>query len=363
MKSPDDDGEQPSRFLEELGVTIEHQDGRPPRPLSLGGLVAELRRNAADPLVTPALREAAARRLAALAAEEVDGRQLVPAADPSTWWGTRSATRSVEPIRDPERPVPISASMLESILVCPAQWFFEREAGGVSAVHQSANLGQVLHALAERVAHGELPAEVDPLMAEVEAIWDRLAFRTPWSRQRELARIRKAVGRFVQWHTANPRELLGAEQRFQSVVDVDGRPVMLTGFADRLEIDDAGRVVVVDFKSARTPPDRARRRRPTSSSRSTSTPSTRVPSTRRPAGRSRPVAPSWCSSASTTTPRSPRCRASRPTTTPAPSAWSCAPVWPVPPSSSATRPSPPWPASTAATARSSPSAPPRARGA
>ena len=254
VTSPEDDGEQPSRFLEELGVTVEHQDGRPPRPLSLAGLVAELRRHAADPSISPALQHAAARRLSALASEDVDGRQLVPAADPSTWWGTRSATRSVEPIRDADRPVPVSASMLESILRCPAQWFFEREAGGVSAVHQSANLGQVLHALAERVAHGELPAEVDPLMAEVEAIWDRLAFRTPWSRQRELARIRKAVGRFVQWHLDNPRELLGAEQRFQSVVDVDGRPVMLTGFADRLEIDDAGRVVVVDFKSARTPP-------------------------------------------------------------------------------------------------------------
>jgi ATP-dependent exoDNAse (exonuclease V) beta subunit len=254
VRSPDDDGEQPSRFLEELGVTIDHHDGRPPRPLSLGGLVAELRRTAADPAVSAPLREAAARRLAALAAEEVGGRQLVPTADPSTWWGTRSATRSVRPIRDPDRPVPISASMLESILVCPAQWFFEREAGGVSAVHQSANLGQVLHALAERVAVGDLPAEVEPLMAEVEAVWDRLAFRTPWSRQRELARIRKAVARFVRWHLDNPREFLGAEERFQSVVDVDGRPVLLTGFADRLEIDDAGRVVVVDFKSSRTAP-------------------------------------------------------------------------------------------------------------
>jgi RecB family exonuclease len=121
-------------------------------------------------------------------------------------------------------------------------------------VHQSANLGQVLHALAERVASGDLPAEVAPLMAEVEAIWDRLAFRTPWSRQRELARIGKAVARFVQWHRDNPREVLGAEQRFQAVVDVDGRPVMLTGFADRLEIDDDDRVVVVDFKSSRAAP-------------------------------------------------------------------------------------------------------------
>ncbi|KRE95289.1 DNA helicase UvrD [Nocardioides sp. Soil774] len=254
VRSPDDDGEQPSRFLEELGVTIDHQDGRPPRPLSLAGLVAELRRTAADPETSLPLREAAARRLAALAAEEVDGRPLVPSADPSTWWGTRSSTRSVTPIRDPAQPVPISASMLESILLCPAQWFFEREAGGVSAVHQSANLGQVLHALAERVAHGELPCEVEPLMSEVEAIWDRLAFRTPWSRQRELARIRKAVGRFVQWHLANPRQVLGAEERFRTAIEVEGREVLLTGFADRLEVDDAGRVVVVDFKSARAAP-------------------------------------------------------------------------------------------------------------
>jgi ATP-dependent exoDNAse (exonuclease V) beta subunit len=353
VRSPDDDGEQPSRFLEELGVTIEHQDGRPPRPLSLGGLVAELRRTASDPDASSPLREAAARRLAALAAEEVDGRQLVPSADPSAWWGTRSATRSVQPIRDPERPVPISASMLESILVCPAQWFFEREAGGVSAVHQSANLGQVLHALAERVAGGELPAEVEPLMTEVEAIWDRLAFRTPWSRQRELARIRKAVARFVRWHLDNPREVLGAEQRFQSVVEVDDRPVTLTGFAEWSS----------STSRARGPHPPVRPSRPTSSSPSTSTPSTPAPSTRRPGARSPPVAPSWCSSASTTTRRAPGCRASRPTRTTVPSVPSCAPGSPAPPTWCAPRPSRPRPDPTAATAPSSPSARPAARGA
>ncbi|UUZ58177.1 hypothetical protein [Nocardioides sp. B-3] len=31
--------------------------------------------------------------------------------------------------------------MLESLMTCPAQWFFAREAGGVSAAHRAANSG------------------------------------------------------------------------------------------------------------------------------------------------------------------------------------------------------------------------------
>lgn len=254
VRSPEDDGDQPSRFLDELGVTVEHHDGRPPRPLSLGGLVAELRRTVADPDAGPMLRQAAARRLAALAAEQVDGRPLVPTADPSTWWGTRRASRSVEPLGDPARPVPVSASMLESMSVCPAQWFLSREAGGIAVVHQAANLGQVLHALAERVAREELPADVEVLMAQVDAVWDRLAFRTPWSRKREHERIRQAVTRFVDWHRSSRRELLDVEVRFRTQVDVAGDRVTLHGYADRLEIDADGRVVVVDFKTGRRAP-------------------------------------------------------------------------------------------------------------
>ena len=207
----------------------------------------------------------------------------MPAADPSTWWGTRSATRSVQPIRDPERPVPVSASMLESILLCPAQWFFEREAGGVSAVHQSANLGQVLHALAERVAPGELPAEVEPLMAEVEAIWDRLAFRTPWSRQRELARIRKAVGRFVRWHLDNPRESSpprsGSRASSRSRAARCCSPGSPTGSRSTTTAAWWWSTSRAPAPHRPAPPSPA-----TSSSPSTSTPSTPAPSTRRPVG-------------------------------------------------------------------------------
>jgi superfamily I DNA/RNA helicase/RecB family exonuclease len=258
VASPEDDGEQPSRFLGELGLDVTHVKGRPARPLSLAGLVSELRRTLSDPGTSEALRRAAARRLARLSREAVGQRPLVPQADPSAWWGTRALSRSSLPVRDPERPVPVSASLLESVMACPAQWFFRDEAGGIERAHQEANLGQLLHALAERVARGELttgPGDVAELMEHVDAVWDRLHFRTPWSKAREHERVRRALTRFLEWHYADKRELVGTEERFSTVVDLpDGERVQLTGYADRLELDTDGHVVVVDLKTGRNAP-------------------------------------------------------------------------------------------------------------
>ncbi len=265
VKSADDEGDQPSRFLTDLfpldvvrerrdSLPIHHRAGRPKRPLSLGGMVAELRRVLADPSSPEPLREAAARRLARLAGEGVG------IADPGSWWGTRSSSFSTQPVREADQPVPVSASMLESVLTCPMAWFLEREAGGAGASHQSANLGQLVHALAERVATGDLEPELETLMEHVDAVWGRLAFRTPWSSAREHERVREGLRKFLAWHSGNPRELIGTEARFSAEVDLpaDGdRPaerVRLTGYADRLELDAEGRVVVVDLKTGRAAP-------------------------------------------------------------------------------------------------------------
>jgi ATP-dependent exoDNAse (exonuclease V) beta subunit len=260
VASPEDDGDQPSRFIHELGVSVEAVEGRPARTLSLGGLVSELRRTTADPAVSPALRQAAARRLAGLAAETAGDRALVPMADPSTWWGTRAATRSVQPLRDPDRPMPVSASLLDGISTCPTQWFLAREAGGITRSHQSANLGEIVHALAQRIAAGELEVTpdasgVETLMQHVGEVWDRMEFRTPWARARELERTRAALARFLAWHAGNSRTVIGIEQEFRAVVDLpDGEQIRLSGYADRLELDADGRVVVVDLKTTRAKP-------------------------------------------------------------------------------------------------------------
>jgi RecB family exonuclease len=82
-----------------------------------------------------------------------------------------------------------------------------------------------------------------------------LEFRTPWAKARELDRIRSALARFLVWHHANTRTVVAVEEPFRAVLELpDGERVALGGYADRLELDSDGRVVVVDLKTGRTKP-------------------------------------------------------------------------------------------------------------
>ena len=254
VRSPDDEGEQPSRFLHELGWTPLHKVGRPSRPLSLHGLVAELRRTVADPDKPDVLRRAAASRLARLAQTEVNGRPVAPQADPATWWGMRRVSRSERPLRQPDSPVAVSASMLQALLDCPAKWFLEREAGGERVTTSSQGFGTVVHAIADRLARGELSPD-DDLMALVDEVWDQMDFRTPWSRGREREAVEAALHRYVEWDAAEQRTLLGTEARIDVETTLpDGQVVRLHGYADRLELDADGKVWVVDLKTGKYHP-------------------------------------------------------------------------------------------------------------
>jgi RecB family exonuclease len=236
-----------------------HLVGRPSRPLSLDGLVAELRRTAADPDQAVALRDAAARRLARLCLERGPAGALVPHADPGRWWGLRARSVADRPLRPTDQPVTLSASALEGLLACPVKWFLEREAGGVAPSSASQAFGQVVHALADRVAKGDFADSVDPLpelMAHVDRVWAQIPFRTPWSRAKERAEVEEALRRFLDWHRRpGARTVLATEQHLAAEVPLpDGQRVRLNGYADRLELDDQGQVVVVDLKTSKQPP-------------------------------------------------------------------------------------------------------------
>jgi ATP-dependent exoDNAse (exonuclease V) beta subunit len=274
VASPEDEGEQPSRFVDELAAAAQadgaagyvrhsHLQGRPQRPLSLTGLVADLRRSLSDPGASTALRRAAADRLAVLATASHRGTPLVAAADPGQWWGTRARSVCATPVERPDEPVTLSASSLDAILTCPAKWFLERKAGGEMPSSQSQGFGLVVHTLADRVAKGEVGTADAPreevlaeLMGHVDSVWGRLAFRTPWSRSRERAEVEAALGRFLDWHTApGARTVVATEQHLTAEVTLpDGQQVRLNGYADRLELDEQGRVVVIDLKTSKYPP-------------------------------------------------------------------------------------------------------------
>ncbi|WP_435811354.1 ATP-dependent helicase [Streptomyces termitum] len=258
VKAPAEDGDQPSRFLTELGVEPREVPGRPRRPLAVSALVAELRATTVDPAASPALRDAAVRRLADLAAlADEDGQPLVPAAHPDRWWGLYEPTRSEVPLRDRDRPVALSPSALESLTsTCSLQWFLGREVKAAEPASAAQGFGNVVHVLADEVASGRTPADLDVLMARLDTVWDALAFDAPWKSAQEKAHARVALERFLNWHVMDRGERTPAasEHGFDVTLEAGEYQVRIRGSMDRVETDGQGRAYVVDFKTGKSAP-------------------------------------------------------------------------------------------------------------
>jgi len=249
----DEEGERPSRFLSELGVPIEEHLDRVARPLSLPSLVAALRRTAVDPAKSAAARRAAASRLARLAAAvDEGGRPLAPAAHPDRWWGMKQVTSSATPVHPEGKPVPLSGTSLSGLDECPLRWFLEHEVHAQSAASSAMGFGGVVHALADEVATGRTPADLDVLMSRLDTVWGQLAYDAPWQSVQQHEQAREALRRFLAWHAAaRGRELVATEVGFAIELDVPGGTVLLRGFMDRVELDTGGRVHVVDLKTGK----------------------------------------------------------------------------------------------------------------
>ncbi|MCB5169334.1 ATP-dependent helicase [Streptomyces bambusae] len=278
VKAPAEDGDQPSRFLAELGVEPKDVAGRPRRPLAVSALVAELRATTVDPAASPALRDAAARRLATLAAlADEDGQPLVPAAHPQRWWGLYQPTRSSVPLRDRRQPVALSGSALDQLANnCSLQWFLGREVKADAPATAAQGFGNVVHVLADEVASGRTPADLAVLMERLDSVWDALAFDAPWKSRQEKENARAALERFLRWHVSDRagRTTVATEHEFDVTLEAGtgSRPdadsgdhsdgtdgtiqVRIRGSMDRVETDPQGRAYVVDFKTGKSAPTR-----------------------------------------------------------------------------------------------------------
>ncbi|MFJ3528693.1 ATP-dependent helicase [Streptomyces sp. NPDC090132] len=258
VKAPADDGDQPSRFLTELGVEPRDVTGRPRRPLAVAALVAELRATTVDPDASDALREEAARRLARLAAlTDDEGQPLVPSAHPYRWWGLYEPTRSAVPLRDRDQPVALSGSALDQLAnTCALQWFLGREVKADAPATAAQGFGNVVHVLADEVASGRTPADLAVLMERLDSVWDGLVFDAPWKSQQEKEQARVALERFLRWHVMDRtgRTPAASEHDFDVTLEAGEYEVRIRGSMDRVERDADGRAYVVDFKTGKQSP-------------------------------------------------------------------------------------------------------------
>ncbi|MGW2833025.1 UvrD-helicase domain-containing protein [Streptomyces sp. NPDC001286] len=258
VKAPADDGDQPSRFLTELGVEPKDVTGRPRRPLSVAALVAELRATTVDPRVSDTLRQAAAHRIARLAAlADEDGRPLVPSAHPYRWWGMFEPTESKVPLRNRDQPVVLSGSALDQLAnTCSLQWFLGREVKADAPATTAQGFGNVVHVLADEVASGHTPADLAVLMERLDSVWNALAFDAPWKSAQEKETARVALERFLKWHVMDRtgRTPVASEHDFDVTLAAGDYEVRIRGQMDRVEADGEGRAYVVDFKTGKQAP-------------------------------------------------------------------------------------------------------------
>ena len=130
-QSPDDDGEQPSRFVHELGREPEHRDraARAGRCRWPGWSPS-----CAAPSPTPTSPSRCGRPppggCGCSPRPRCTAARSPPSADPATWWGLRAPTRSERPVRPADEPLTLSASALDGLLTCPAQWFLAARGRG-----------------------------------------------------------------------------------------------------------------------------------------------------------------------------------------------------------------------------------------
>jgi superfamily I DNA/RNA helicase/RecB family exonuclease len=220
-----------------------------PRALSANAVVGRLRGVVCAPpgAVSDAMRACAAEQLARLAAAGV------PGADPAGWYGM-SPVSTTEPMwSGDDHVVTLTPSSLQTLTDCPLRWMAERH-GGTDPRDLGSTIGSVLHALiAEPGSETESPASGRcPQLAALERAWRHLPFESRWYADNELARHRAMVETFLAWRAQTRGELteVGVEVEIDGVLDDN---VRLRGRVDRIERDAAGRLVIVDVKTGKTP--------------------------------------------------------------------------------------------------------------
>jgi ATP-dependent exoDNAse (exonuclease V) beta subunit len=253
-----DDGVSPTRFINDIvtamsDVVIEHTSGRPKRPLSPDGVIANLRRTLSSNDSSLALKQAAANQLAQLLNRH---GILFSHADPDKWWGVLESTQNLRPINTQ---VSISASGVTAIEHCPAQWFLERKLNALSQSATPMIFGNALHAIAQGLSSGELAYDITAIDDQLDRLWPGMGYEAEWESSRERNAAHDASVRLLTWmldhkdQTSITESALSWETKV-TVDNPDGSKrevdLAIKGRADRIEFTEDG-IMIFDFKTSK----------------------------------------------------------------------------------------------------------------
>jgi superfamily I DNA/RNA helicase/RecB family exonuclease len=229
---------EPSRFLLELGLDLPTEPAGPD-PATLGPLEAAgtLRRAMADRGRPAAERLAAATTLAAM-----------PGVDPATWWWQRDWTVDPEPIAAEGR-LRTSYSRIGTYEDCHLKYFFGSVAGLDDRSSYQMAFGRLMHTVFELAAKGEVADEPEALKRAF-----RERFDPAWFPSRAVAHQywRDGMAMLELWHHGEAeaaRQALQFEVGFE--MEVAGH--LVRGRIDRVDRGPDGGIVLLDYKTARTP--------------------------------------------------------------------------------------------------------------
>ena len=233
--------DQPSQFFEEIAGAILNKSSEEleqyslPRPITTPALVADLRS-----ALTGERANQAASIIKAL------GQAGIYSADPQSWTGVAQLS-TTEPIIDPTKAVPISPSSAENFTECGMKWFLEKS-GGTDGDSIAQVLGSAIHAFAALMVQEEGITE-SILVEKLKSSWNLIDPQEGWVSKGSQEKAIAMISRFMKYHMKHDRDVIGVEIPF----DVTVGKARIIGTVDRLEVDSAGNLFVIDFKTSKDP--------------------------------------------------------------------------------------------------------------
>jgi superfamily I DNA/RNA helicase/CRISPR/Cas system-associated exonuclease Cas4 (RecB family) len=232
--------EEPSQFFEAIEVML-HEDEEEsravtevPRPITVPALVAELR----------AQLHGENAQTAAQLLKSMSNNGIV-LAHPDSWIGAVALSTDL-PVIDSDKEVIVSPSGAESFIECGVKWFLQNN-GGTDGDSTAQILGSAIHAFAAKMVEQPGTSKSE-LIASLESSWKLIDPNSGWVSASNLEIAVTMLEKFVEYHKQTPREVKGAEIRF----DVKLGRARIIGTVDRLEVEADGSLFIIDFKTGNT---------------------------------------------------------------------------------------------------------------